>query len=150
MPKREHSRAAGCGRVAAVAVVLALLVPSPAGAVSCVAPPGTAAAEEYCENIPGPAGDTPASGESPGGGSIPPAARRALTRDPDGLELAIFTGRTGARVGKGTVPADEPGTGSALRGEGLGPLLPLLAALAAALGALAAWRRRRGSARAPA
>jgi hypothetical protein len=129
-------------------VGLVLLVPAPAGAVGCVAPPGTAAAEEYCENIPGPAGDSPATGESPGGGSIPPSARRALTRDPDGVALAIFTGRTGARVGKGTVPSGEPGTGSALQGDGLGPLLPLLAALAAALGALSAWRRRRGSAQA--
>jgi len=74
-------------RVLLLLVLIALLVPGTALAQECVAPPGTAAVDEYCETVPTATGDQ-------GANEAPPAGVSAKTLDalrdagPDGAAFA--------------------------------------------------------------
>lgn len=69
-------------------LLVALVVPANAQAQACVAPPGTAAVEEYCEFVPNADGERPATqrGIQPAL-PIPASTRRALQRTEAGREL---------------------------------------------------------------
>jgi hypothetical protein len=88
-----------------------LVVPATASAQRCVAAPGTAAVDEYCESIPSPDGGTGA--EDPASRPtvpVPGATLRRLVRGPDGEALVRVLGHDPqkARDGKGGAPAGSP------------------------------------------
>lgn len=116
-------------RAATLALCLALLLPATSGAQSCVAPPGTAAVEEYCENLPS-AGGNQGAGSRPQGGQpgvgagapvVPVAPVPAQTVEelqgsgPDGVGLARALGvvaqQVGGKAGAGA-PASRGGVGA--------------------------------------
>lgn len=153
-----HVRSAGV-RMALVALITLAAAPAGARADTCAAPPGTAAIEQYCENIPTPAGKT--GGHSGGGGSsssIPAATAQRLAAGGAGALLAVPGGspreskhsqagrqpreRTRTPAPSGS-PLDAIGSSLSNGGDSVGGgLVWVLLAITLALGG-AAWLRFR-------
>jgi hypothetical protein len=148
----------------AIAAGAFALLASPAAAQSCKAPPGMSAIDQYCEAIPGAAGDRGNTDPDRGGLPIPAATQRALERrGPDGraiIGLSAASAKQGA--GKSAVtpvvapsggpdrPAEAPAANpiSALAsgvtgGETAGPLLGTLMLFFALVFFSTAWLRYR-------
>jgi hypothetical protein len=94
-----------------ILVLLALAAPASAGTTNCVAPPGTAAIEEYCETVPS------ATGNGGGGASatrpVSSSTRAALrSQGADGQALA------GLLRSDGNGTAAAPAGGSKASGQG--------------------------------
>jgi hypothetical protein len=94
-----------------------LLAAAPAAAQTCNAPPGTAAVDQYCENVPSASGNGGGSSGSSGGSSGASAPRstvRALDRSGEsGRELNRFLGEdvASARGGTGTTKGSKNASG---------------------------------------
>ncbi len=101
-------------RIVLALLAASLLVPAPAAAQRCVAPPGTAAIDQYCETIPTARGDRGSGTPQP-----PPAAvvvpRRTLK------ELAA-SGAEGAALNRelGAAPESAAASGRPARPDGQG------------------------------
>ena len=164
MRQRVHFRRAGKLTWAA-AVCVALALPGAASAQRCIAPPGLAGLEQYCESIPGAGGQRgPADGAgSPRrdgsgvakNGGISGRTAGALLADRDGAALFGLIAGEGARprvVPSADGRGGEAGDATAGTELGSGPMngvgFPLvLASLALLLlGALYLSRRRRAGA----
>ena len=147
---------------------LTLLLPADALAQRCQAPPGTSAIEQYCETLPGPAGDRDPGGTRGSGGSdLPPRVVSELEKaGVDGTRLLAVTGRQGetgnsrpssqterstSRKARDTSTSQESGDPiSALKaqadsGPSTGPLFLWVLVGMAALLAAAAWARSRAA-----
>jgi hypothetical protein len=154
-----------CAVALAVAAALsASLVQAPAAdAQRCVAPPGRAGIEQYCERLPGAGGDRPTGGQDGPtvGTDLDPQTRRALAETPAGtalLRLPEGSARGGARgdraAGDGARSAEDPGEGvvgglsaAASDATSATPIVVwILVAIAIALAATA-WVRSRSSER---
>jgi hypothetical protein len=99
----------------AIAAAIAISA-SPAAAQSCKAPPGMSAIDQYCEAIPGAAGDRGNSDLDRGGLPIPAATQRALARSgPDGravIGLSAASAKQGSGKGhRGAGAGVKPATG---------------------------------------
>ena len=82
-------------RLLLLALTAILLAAAPAAAQKCNAPPGTAAVDQYCENVPSASGNGGGSGDSNGssGATAPRSTVRALDRAGEsGKELKTFLG----------------------------------------------------------
>ena len=77
-----------------LALIAILVAAAPAAAQKCVAPPGTAAVDQYCENVPSATGNGGGSdSNSSSGASAPRSTVRALDRAGEtGKELKTFLG----------------------------------------------------------
>jgi hypothetical protein len=141
------------GKIATLAVLLALAAPLPAATAARVvlAPPGNSEADQYFETLPSPTGPrAPASTKEAREGALSEATERALgRRGATGEALATAVARTapGGKAGGDGSPRSAPLPASAVSipgEEGLGDLFPLiLVATAAAAIAIAASHRRR-------
>jgi hypothetical protein len=82
-------------------LVLLTWAASAAAQTDCVAPPGTAAIEQYCEAVPAPTGDRSGGASDPR--PLAPAARQQLAQQgPDGAALAqVLTGDNASAVSPG-------------------------------------------------
>jgi hypothetical protein len=80
-----------------VAMLLVLVLAAPAAASECVAPPGTAAIEQYCEIVPSATGDSGGSSPAPDRSSTP--ALRAQGADGRALANVLGSDRTGSASG---------------------------------------------------
>lgn len=79
-------------------VVAAIAAPAATAAQRCVAPPGTAAVDQYCETVPSAGGDRGSSDPSTPAARIPLKTAAALGRSgPDGQALAGVLGHKGKR-----------------------------------------------------
>lgn len=67
-------------RISLSLLLAALVLAAPASAQNCIAPPGTGAVDEYCENVPDARGDEggKGSGSSGSGGQVLPSTLAAL------------------------------------------------------------------------
>lgn len=149
-PHRLRARSA-LTPAALVVLLLLVLAPAPASAAdpTCQAPPGTAAIDQYCENVPPPTGGSGAGhgGSAPTQSAVPARTARQLAKHGAGALLALAGGSTHARD-TGRQPA-APGSplgsvgASLTRGDTIGSgLVWVLLAIALALGG-AAWLRFR-------
>ena len=88
-------------RIALLALAATLLLASPAAAQKCVAPPGTAGVDQYCETVPSAGGDT---GSDAGAQRPAPVSARTVrtlgASGQDGRSLNRFLGHDEAREGK--------------------------------------------------
>ena len=82
---------------AALGVLLTLASPPAASGQSCIAPPGNASIEQYCESIPGPGGDRGPSDRHGSGNPVPDGARSQLAGSTDGLGILAFSGAEAER-----------------------------------------------------
>lgn len=100
--------------VLAAAVVGLLALPS-----ASVAAPGSAAVDQYRENIPADAGGGDGSGSKGGSGTeLPSASRKALEdAGQDGKDLARALGATSSNAGTSESDADVRGEGSTSRSD---------------------------------
>jgi hypothetical protein len=81
------------GVITVAALTALAMMAGPADAVSCKAPPGMSAIDEYCEAIPAPGGDRGNTDPDRGGVAIPAAALRALDRaGPAGKAIVALSG----------------------------------------------------------
>jgi hypothetical protein len=95
-----------------LAVAAGFVVPHTAAAQRCVAPPGTAAVDQYCETVPTAEGDRGSADPPPA--KLAPETVAALNRTPDGQALAQVLGQDAA-TGKARnkrVPAVTPAPAS--------------------------------------
>jgi hypothetical protein len=111
----------------AAALVLAFLAAAPAAAQTCVAPPGTAAVDQYCETVPSAGGDRGAGGSAPRAASptptpaaavVPPGTASTIAKaGKDGAALNRLLGQDHAgrrgRSGSATATAPSGPTGAA-------------------------------------
>ena len=99
-------------RLLLLALTAILVAAAPAAAQKCVAPPGTAAVDQYCENVPSASGNSGGGGSDDSNGSSGATAPRNTVRALDragesGKELKQFLGEdvasaradTGAKQG---------------------------------------------------
>lgn len=126
--QRVRLRVIRTGAVLATAALTAW--PLPASAQRCIAPPGTAAVDQYCENVASAIGDRPAT--TPSGASITPSVQAGLLKaGPVGQALARSVATTG-RDGRPRRPARP------VRSDAMEALAPPsrspLSAIGAALG----------------
>ena len=146
-------------RALLIAFVTAAATAPAAEAQLCVAPPGTAAIDEYCELVPGAGGDRPSRGAGLGVRDLPAGALRDLAgAGDDGRLLASALGKPSPDAVGAASPdpsprrpseADRDLFGAVVQGAGSGPLagggfVALLLTLAAGI---AGWSRleRRGA-----
>lgn len=84
----------------ALGLLLLLVLTGSAAAASCVAPPGTAAIDQYCETVPGASGDR-GSGDPPLTARVPSKTAATLRRSgPDGVALAQALGHSSPQGSK--------------------------------------------------
>ena len=107
---------------ALVATALAACaIATPAGAVSCKAPPGMSAIDQYCEAMPGPGGDRGNSDRDRGGRQLPPSALHALEgRGPAGQSIIGLSARAQAQAAKDHKAAPGAATDGGVAANPLG------------------------------
>jgi hypothetical protein len=109
--------------IAACAALAALVAPGVATAQKCVAPPGTAAIENYCETIPAAGGDRDSGDPDAPAPDVSPQTSQALAQTgDDGKALAQAlggddsSGTTGSNTGDGG--SGNGGSGNGGNGSG--------------------------------
>jgi hypothetical protein len=135
-----------------LAVAATLAGAAPASAQECIAPPGTAAVEQYCELVPEADGNRGSIDRRPGRAVSPATVRRIAASGDSGAALAR-TLRTGhsdapAKARPSTPPSDNPlGAVTSAIGSGSGTSAGFIVALLAVtlLVGGAAWARHRRS-----
>jgi hypothetical protein len=106
-------KTAGTYRALALACAVTVLAAQPAAAQRCVAPPGTAAIEQYCETVPDASGGRPADS---GGVADATASNPVPAETIRQLDASGESGRDLSRVLRaGTSPARARGTARARR-----------------------------------
>ncbi len=115
--------------LAALAAIM--IMAAPAAAQKCQAPPGTAAVDQYCENVPSATGDGGDGSGGTSGGSAPQSTVRALDRSgTSGKALNTFLGEdvASARVGTKSKQGSKQSTDRAKTGarepKGTAPTQP--------------------------
>jgi len=90
-------------RLLLCALIATLVAAAPAAAQRCNAPPGTAAVDQYCENVPSASGDDGSGSNGSSGATAPRSTVRALDRSgKSGKELNLFLGEDVASAGART------------------------------------------------
>ncbi len=89
-------------RASLTVLLTSVVLVAPASAQNCVAPPGTSAVDEYCENVPDARGEQGGKGGGSGGsGQVPPGTLGALAASgPNGEALVRSLGKDPAAVKK--------------------------------------------------
>ena len=100
-------------RLLLIVLTALLLAAAPAAAQQCNAPPGTAAVDQYCENVPSASGNGGGGSDGSSTATAPRNTVRALNRSGEaGRELNRFLGEdvasTGGRTGTKQVSNNKP------------------------------------------
>src|SRR4051794_26277193 len=109
-----------------LSVLAGLLVAQPAAAQNCVAPPGTAAVEEYCETVPTGTGDRGSGdpGQPAAGAPAKTLARLAKTKQGQALSRALGHDPAKAAKPRQRVKSTSETGSSAPRATGQAPQAP--------------------------
>ena len=106
-------------RLLLIALTAILLAAAPAAAQQCNAPPGTAAVDQYCENVPSASGNGGGGSDGSSGATAPRSTVRALDRSGEsgkelnrflGEDVASARGRTGTKQGSKDSSDRKPST----------------------------------------
>jgi hypothetical protein len=109
-------------KVLMLALTAIMVAAGPAAAQQCKAPPGTAAVDQYCENVPSASGNGGGGSNSSSGATTPRSTVRALDRSgKSGKELNQFLGEDIASArGRSGTKQDSQGSSArkpATRGQ---------------------------------